>query len=271
MATRVLNPRRPASSAATKTAAGYTRARPARTPPRPRPAIPGPVLRRRLIAAAIGIVVLWAGYMLWFRNLALFSIDEVTVTGATTNAPAIKQAIVQVAGEMTTLHLNDDELRDTVAHFPTVASVGATTSFPHTLHVTVTERAPVAFVKVGTRRTAVSADGYLLLGASFDPRHLPRIETAAAHGARLDGDAAAQAAILGGTPAALRDHVTGSTWDDEQGGVVVSLDGGPDLRFGDGSRARDKWTSAAAVLSSPEHGSPSYLDVSVPDRPVSGG
>lgn len=216
-------------------------------------------------------MALWAIYMLWFRNLPLFSIDEVTVTGATTNAPAIKQAVEQVAGDMTTLHIKDDELRETVAHFPTVASVGASTSFPHTLHVTITERLPVAFIKVGPRRTAVSADGYLLLGASFDPKDLPRIEGVTAQGVRLDGDAAAQAAILGATPPPLRDRVEGSDWDDQQGGVVVGLDGGPDLRFGDGSRARDKWTAAVAVLSSSEHGSPSYLDVSVPDRPVSGG
>jgi cell division protein FtsQ len=172
---------------------------------------------------------------------------------------------------MTTLHLKDGELRDAVARFPTVASVGASTSFPHALHVTITERLPVAFIKVGPQRTAVSADGYLLLGASFDPKNLPRIEGIAAHGARLDGDAAAQAAILGATPGPLRDRVMDSSWDDQQGGVVVTLDGGPDLRFGDGSRARDKWTAAVAVLSSSEHGSPSYLDVSVPDRPVSGG
>ena len=209
--------------------------------------------------------------MLWFRNLPLFSIDEVSVSGATTNEQAIKKAIEQVAGDMTTLHLKDDELRNVVAHFPTVASVGASTSFPHTLHVTVTERLPVAFVKVGDRRTAVSADGYLLIGAGFDPKDLPRIQGVTAAGGRLSGDAAAQAAILGAVPAPLRDHVTDSTWDDAEGGVVVGLDGGPDLRFGDGSRARDKWTAAVAVLSSAEHGSPSYLDVSVPDRPVSGG
>ena len=53
--------------------------------------------------------------------------------------------------------------------------------------------------------------------------------------------------------------------------MVVDLDGAPELRFGDGSRAADKWTAAVAVLSSPERGSPSYLDVSVPERPVSGG
>ena len=122
----------------------------------------------------------------------------------------------------------------------------------------------------GGTATAVSADGYLLRGASFDSKPLPRID-GVAQGARLTSSAAAQAAILGATPAPLRSHVTSSSWDDQQGGVVVSLDNGPDLRFGDGLRARDKWTAALAVLSSSEHGSPSYLDVSVPDRPVSGG
>jgi len=217
------------------------------------------------------ILVLYGVYLVWFRNLPLFSIDEVTVSGATTNKAAIEKAVQQVAGDMTTLHLNDDELRNVVAHFPTVASVGATTSFPHTLNVTVTERLPVAYVKVGDQRTAVSADGYLLLGAAFDRKALPQIEGATPSGARLDDDSAAQAAILGATPSPLRSHIADSSWSDDDGGVVVSLDNGPDLRFGDGSRAQDKWTAAVAVLSSPAHGSPSYLDVSVPERPVAGG
>ena len=231
----------------------------------------GRVVRRRVIAAAIALVALYAGYMLWFRNLPLFAVDEVTITGATTNESEIRAAVEQAAQGMTTLHLKDGELRDAVAQFPTVASVGASTSFPHSMHVTITERLPVAFIKVGPTRTAVSADGYLLVGASFDPKHLPRIEGVTGRAPRLDGDLAAEAAILGAIPAPLRDRVTGSSWDDAQGGVVVSLDGGPDLRFGDGSGAREKWTAAVAVLSSSEHGSPSYLDVSVPDRPVSGG
>jgi cell division protein FtsQ len=229
------------------------------------------VIRRRLIAAALAIVVLYAGYMLWFRNLPWFAIDEVTITGATTNEQEIKTAVQRATGDMTTLHIKDGELRDAVAQFPTVASVGASTSFPHALHVTITERLPVAFIKLGDQRTAVSADGYLLPGATFNPKDLPRIQGTSAQGARLEGDAAAQAAILGATPTPLRDRVAESSWDEEQGGVVVDLGGGPELRFGDGSRARDKWTAAIAVLSSREHGSPSYLDVSVPDRPVSGG
>jgi cell division protein FtsQ len=228
-------------------------------------------MRRRLLAAAVILLVVYGGYMLWFRDLSLFAINDVTVKGATTNEREIRSAVEQVAGDMTTLHIKDDELRDAVARFPTVASVGASTSFPHGLEVTVTERLPVAFIQVSGQQTAVSADGYLLAGADFDAKALPRIEGAAAHGARLDDDAAAQAAILGATPGPLRNHITASTWDDQRGGVVVDLKNGPEVRFGDGSRAQDKWQAAVAVLSSNDRGSPSYLDVSVPDRPVSGG
>src|SRR5215207_6213318 len=102
MATRALNPRR----------TGPAPARPTRrATPQARTPLGAAVTRRRAIAAALAVLTLYAGYMLWFRNLALFSIDDVTVTGATTNAPAIKKAVEQVAGEMTTLHLKDDELR----------------------------------------------------------------------------------------------------------------------------------------------------------------
>jgi cell division protein FtsQ len=239
----------------------------ARRPPTARPV----VLRRRLIAAALVLVALYGGYMLWFRNLSWFAVESVTLSGATTNEQPIKAAIERVAPDMTTLNINDAELRDAVSRFPTVASVRATTSFPHTLHVTITERLPVAFLKVGGRVTAISADGYLLPGASFDTKALPRIQGAAANGPRLDENGIAQAAILGATPPPLRDRITASRWDDQRGGVVVDLRGGPEIRFGDGSRARDKWAATVAVLSSPQHGSPGYLDVSVPDRPVSGG
>jgi cell division protein FtsQ len=209
--------------------------------------------------------------MLWFRDISWFAVNEVTVDGATTNEGQIRSALEQVSGDMTTLHLKDDQLREAVARFPTVASVSAGTSFPHTLHVTITERLPVAYVHLHGQDTAVSADGYLLSGLDFDADAMPRIDGAGASGARLNGDAAAQASILGATPEQLRELITSSNWNEDDGGVVVELENGPEVRFGDGSRAADKWAAAVAVLSGSERGSPSYLDVSVPDRPVSGG
>src|SRR5882757_4865797 len=212
MASRALNPRRPVA-----------RPRPRAKAAAGRPA----VIRRRLLAAAVILLVLYGGYMLWFRNLSLFAIHDVTIKGATTSEQQIKAAVEQVTGDMTTLHIKADELRDAVARFPTVASVGASTSFPHGLEVSITERLPVAFIQSDGRQTAVSADGYLLAGAHFDAKALPRIEGAAAHGVRLDQDAAAQAAILGATPAPLKNRITASTWDDQRGGVVVDLHNGP--------------------------------------------
>jgi cell division protein FtsQ len=249
-----------------------THGRPARrAPARNKSTARGAVIRRRVLATVVVLLVLYGGYMFWLRNLSWFAIHDVTVKGATTNERQIKSAVEQAAGDMTTLHIKDDELRDAVARFPTVASVGASTSFPHGLQVTVTERLPVAFVRVDGRETAVSADGYLLAGADFDAKALPRIEGAAAHGARLDEDSAAQAAILGATPGPLKNRIVDSAWDEDRGGVVVDLNNGPEIRFGDGSRPADKWKAAVAVLSGDERGSPSYLDVSVPDRPVAGG
>jgi cell division protein FtsQ len=206
MATRALNPRRPV--------AGRKR-RPQASAPnlRRRPADRGALLRRRAIAAAVLLLVLYGGYMLWFRNLSWFAVNEVTVDGATTSQRQLQSALEQVRGDMTTLHLNDDQLRQAVARFPTVASLSASTSFPHTLHVKVTERLPVAYVRIHGQDTAVSADGYLLQGLSFHAEEMPRIDGAGAHGARLDGDAAAQAAILGATPESLRKLITSSNWN----------------------------------------------------------
>src|SRR4051794_17637088 len=256
MATRALNPRRPVAR---------TRSRPRR-----QASGRGAVVRRRAIAAAAVLLVLYGGYMLWFRNVSLFAIHDVTIEGATTNERQIKSAVEQVAGDMTTLHIKDGELRDAVARFPTVASVGASTSFSHGLEVTITERLPVAFIRVHGQQTAVSADGYLLAGADFDAKALPRIE-GAVNGVRLDEDAAAQAAILGATPGPLKNRIVSSAWDEDRGGVVVDLKNGPEVLFGDQSRAADKWEAAVTVLSGDERGSPSYLDVSVPDPPGAGG
>lgn len=242
-----------------------------RTGTRRRPEPRGAVLRRRLVAGAVIAIALYGGYMLWFRNLSWFAIDEVSVEGATTSERQIQAAVASATEDMTTLHIKDDELAAAVSRFPTVASVKADASFPHGLHVTIRERLPVAVAEIRGRQVAVSPDGYMLVGLSFDPKKLPSIDGASASGARLDERAGAQAAILGAAPEPLRDRLAGSSWEEEDGGVVIDLEGAPALLFGDGSRAEDKWAAAVAVLSSEERGSPSYLDVSVPERPVSGG
>src|SRR5689334_14962216 len=102
MATRALNPRRPAprgSRTATQRRA-------------PKAASQAALWRRRGLVCALLVLVIYAGYMLWFRNLSWFAIDKVTVDGATTNTSQIGAAIQRASGDMTTLHVKDGELRD---------------------------------------------------------------------------------------------------------------------------------------------------------------
>jgi cell division protein FtsQ len=231
----------------------------------------GRVFRRRVVAVAAVAVVIVVGYMVFLRNSSLFAIDEVEVTGLTANLERISAALVRAAEDMTTLHVREGDLRKAVSGFPTVATLTTDTDFPHGLTIEVTERLPIATAKIGGELTPVSADGYPLPGIEFDPKQLPGLDADPTEDGRLGPEGTAQAAILGAAPEELRDRLWEATWDLERGGVVVDLDDAPELRFGAGEQASDKWQAVVTVLADPELGSPGYVDVSVPTRPVAGG
>jgi cell division protein FtsQ len=228
------------------------------------------VWRRRAVALGAVALALLAGYYLWLRDSSLVAVEEVEVKGLTANQEEITAALQQAAAGMTTLHVDDDALREAVSGFPTVASIKAESSLMHSLTITVTERLPVGVVKDRGDPVPVSAEGYLLRGVDAAGARLPAID-AGIEGPSVDAEGVAQAAILGGAPAELRERIDGAAFDPDRGGVVVELEGAPEIRFGDGSDAERKWNAAAAVLGGPAVGSPGYLDVSIPERAVTGG
>ena len=234
----------------------------------------GPALRiwrRRALALAVIVALLLAGYWFWLRDSSLVAVEEVEVKGATVNSEQIAAALEGVALEMTTLNVDEDELVRAVSGFPTVASIAADASIPDKLTITVRERLPVAVVSDGGERTGVSTDGYLLPGVDVQGEGLPEISEADVTAGRLQGDGAAQAAILGAAPDELRGRVESVAWDPARGGVVVALEGAPEARFGDAADAELKWEALVAVLLDPAAGTAAYVDVSVPERAVSGG
>ncbi len=231
----------------------------------------GQVLRRRLVAVGAVAVIVLAVYLVFLRNSSLFAVDEVEVSGLTANRERVTATLVRAAEDMTTLHVREDDLRKAVAGFPTVATVRTDTDFPHGLKIEVTERLPVAVAQIDGEQTPVSADAYVLSGIDFDPKELPSLDTDPVADGRLGAEGTAQAAILGAAPEELRPRLKEATWDLDRGGVVVDLDGAPELRFGEGDQASAKWQAIVTVLADPDLGSPGYVDVSVPTRPVSGG
>jgi len=71
-------------------------------------------------------------------------------------------------------------------------------------------------------------------------------------------------------PSALRGRV-GEIERERGKGVVASLDRGPKLIFGDGSRVAVKWAAAVRVLADPDAAGAAYVDVRIPERPAAGG
>jgi cell division protein FtsQ len=226
------------------------------------------MLRRRL-AAVLGVVlVLFAGYTLWLRESSLFAVEEVEVKGVTAQRSEVEAALVRAAGRMTTLHIRDEDLREAVEGFPTIASIQADASLFHRLEITVTERLPVAEAEIHGDQVAVSEEGYVLAGLPFEAAELPPVEARAEGSGRLDAEGAAQAAIIGAAPKALRERISAASWDEERGGVVIALRGAPELRFGGPEQVETKWRAVAAVLADSESIGATYVDVSVPERTV---
>ncbi len=124
-----------------------------------------------------------------------------------------------------------------------------------------------ATIGTGSEAIAVGADGAVLewlpLSEEVQLPQLPLSEPPA--GGRLGGPMLEQARVLGAAPAALRPYIE-STYYGESG-VDVELRSGIELRFGDASRATEKWRAAAAVLADPSIVTLDYVNVVAPHRP----
>ncbi|HWM64906.1 MAG TPA: cell division protein FtsQ/DivIB [Solirubrobacterales bacterium] len=127
---------------------------------------------------------------------------------------------------------------------------------------------PTTTIGTGSEAVGVSADGVILdwLTLSEDAQlpRLPLSEPPAKE--RLGGPLLQQALVLGAAPAALRPYVESSYYGDS--GVDVELTSGIELRFGDATRAAEKWKAAAAVLANPSITALDSVDLHAPRRPA---
>src|SRR2546421_1559423 len=157
-------------------------------------------LRVLVLAGVAALLVAAAWY--WGRDLSLWSVDHVRVTGATgQDAAQIEAALQSAAHRMTTLHVRTGDLRDAVARFPVVKSVRVHSSFPHGLRIEVVENVPVAALAAAGRPVAVAADGTLLRDCPVDG--LPLVPAhAVPSGERVtDAQAVGAIALAGAAPA----------------------------------------------------------------------
>lgn len=229
-------------------------------------------MRRRLVLAALLALALAGLYHFWLRDSSLVAVNHVEVTGLTTkDSPRIRAVLESVAEDMTTLHVRTDELEEAAGQFPVVGSVEVEADFPHGLRIAVKERAVAALVSVDGVPLPVAADGTVLRGLR-PPEGLPllRMEKPAADGRVTDPQTLRALLVAGAAPAGFPQRIERFSEGPEQG-IVIELENGPEVIFGDADLAGEKWTAAVRVLADPEAAGATYIDVRIADRPVAGG
>ncbi len=233
---------------------------------------PTPRMRRRLGALLLAITLLGAAYMLWLRDSGLVAVEEVEVTGLTgRDADRVRTALDGVARQMTTLHVDHDALEAAAAPFPVVQAIEVEADLPSGLHITVIEHRPVAVLVSGEERVPVAGDGSVLAGLPTEGS-LPEIHTGVPiPAAQLEPGATLDAArVAGGAPRALMSRLEQVEREDDRG-LVVSVEDGPELIFGSTDRLTAKWAAAVRVLADPDAAGAEYLDLRLPERPAAGG
>jgi cell division protein FtsQ len=225
----------------------------------------------RLVAAVVGLAVLLGGAWMWVRDSGLVGVRDVTVVGVSSSQGAqVRAALSAAATDMTTLHVREDELRDAVRRFSSVAGLRVQTDFPHGLTIEVVERHPVAVVSLGGQVIPVGANGRLMRGLKASQPLAAVTMKRIAPGDRISDPAAVSAiTVLAQAPLPLRRRVSRAYTGPK--GLTLDVRRGPQLIFGTAASAAAKWMAAARVLAEPAAAGAVYLDVRIPGRVAAGG
>lgn len=198
----------------------------------------------------------------------ILDVDRTVVRG-TSRVP--KGAVLRAAGIERgdpILLVDRGDVAAGVEGLPWVATARVIRELPGTLRILVTERRAVGWARAGDRSVLVSAGGVVLGAVPGTPDGLPRLlglEDLGRRGTRVRPRAAAR--VAAGLTDALRARATVVVVG-EDGTASLRLADGPEVRLGDPHRITAKARAAEAVLL--VAGPVAYVDVRVPDVPVTG-
>jgi cell division protein FtsQ len=227
----------------------------------------------RSLGIALQIVVGTAFAWLGARETGVFAVRAVEVSGASPAVAAqVRRALAPAQGT-SLLKLDLDAARQGVEALPTVAGASFDRAYPHTLRVVVVPERPVAVVRQGADSYLVAESGRVI--ASVDRREhaaLARIwvdrRVTLRVGETADGDlrtAVAAVAPLAGSR--FPGRVSSVTTTAKE--LTLRLRSGLEIRLGDALDVPLKLAVATRVIPLLDPGT-AYLDVAVPERPVSG-
>src|SRR4029079_1745170 len=227
---------------------------------------------RRSVAVGLGVLALALGGYLIARESSLFAIDRIEVRGSSRGvARQVHAALASLVGKPL-VGLDGSAVLQRVDALPTVESASYDRDFPHTLRITVVPERPAAVLRRGPDGWLVSTRGRVMesLPSTAAPK-LPRIwisnRTPVRTGVELAAAGDATVAHAAGLASALGARV--ASVSSANGSAVFHLRSGLELLLGDAGDVRLKVAVAARSIPLLLSGS-TYLDVSIPGRPLSG-
>ncbi|SDR70568.1 cell division protein FtsQ [Nocardioides scoriae] len=220
--------------------------------------------RRRLLrhVALVVVVALVVGLGAWAVLFSsLLTARGAEVVGAGDLSPSRVESAADVPTGTPLARVDVGAIRTRVEAIPGVRSADVSRSWPHTVHIEVTPRTPVAVLERGDTLRALDADGVVFGSYAKRPRGLPLVEAAAS----ADDEALVEAA---GVVASLPEDVAARTATVEVGSVdeiSLVLTSGRRVVWGSAEQSATKADVLAVVLPKlPKD--VEEIDVSVPGR-----
>jgi cell division protein FtsQ len=226
-----------------------------------------------VVFAALGLLYLGA------RETPVFALRTVEVQGAPAEVRATILREVEDMRGTSLVSLDGGELVQRLEALPSVQSVTYDRAFPHTLRLVVRPEEPVAVANQASALWIVSVRGRVIARTtSGEAPNLPRIryrqETPLAAGEFVaDPGTKTVLAALAEAPKHMRLPIRGARLEDGELTLVLAGEGGtkPVLLLGAPVDVRTKLLVATLVLrqlGADELAALTYIDVSLPDRPV---
>ena len=207
------------------------------------------------------------------RETPIFAVRSIEISGVRGAAAAHVRAALRPLEGKSLLALHGSDVEGRLAAVPDVQSATYDRAFPNTLRVVVVPERPVAVIRQGASAWLVSARGRVLRSLPRGTaRALPRIwlprSADVQIGATVSPDEGGQAAaaLAVARRVGFRAHVRDVSTTG--GALVFALRSGLQLRLGDEQNLALKLAVAARIL--PLVRGSTYLDVSLPARPVAG-
>lgn len=218
--------------------------------------------RRRVVVPLVVVaVVLAAVWVVVFSPL--LGVRSIVVRGADGPMAAQVQRAAGIAQGTPLVRLDTGSVARRIEQIPAIRSADVSTSFPSTVTITVVERRPVGWLKIGNRDVLVDGTGARFRSVSRRPAHLPLLVLPPG---AATATTAAVAAVAAALPAQLLPRVASVQALDPQA-ITLLLRGDLVVHWGSAAASAAKARILPVLLHQVHRHGGTQIDVSDPTQP----